>query len=253
MRRRRNPLQPGVLVHHIPLPALHRDNVQVARLTDHPFAVEQHRQFAAGQPIDIRDAVLADEAEKTVLHQRPFNLPSSERIGPVEHDEFDTVLGGGGHRFAHRADVGERPAADVLDVVHQHVDPPQHLRRRFPRLAVQRIDRQSGHGIGLVAQRDRRHAHRRARRAPARTGPPTRHSALRSKYRPSTAVRRSTPVGFVINPTRLPSSSSNRCAFNTSIPVLTTIGRATPVPGQQQRQADQQTLFHPLSFSFLLP
>jgi len=74
-----------------------------------------------------------------VLH-RPLDVDAANRVGPVAHDDVNAVLRAGAHAVGHRVDVGVDARADVLQVDDQRVQAPQHLGRRFPRVAVQRVD-----------------------------------------------------------------------------------------------------------------
>ena len=54
------------------------------------------------------------------------------------------LRGGGLHRQRHRRHARVRPRADVLHVVHEHVDVAEHLGRRLPHVAVEGVHGQAG-------------------------------------------------------------------------------------------------------------
>ena len=137
------------------------------------------------------------------------------------------------HRQRHRRDVGPGAAADLLEVVDQHVDVLQHLRRRAAILGhVERIDRHAGLRIGLVGDllaglRRRRGCRARARAAPPASDP----CAARSGRWPALRAR-SIALWLVIRPTRLPRSAGGTSERKTSMPGRTSAPGATWVAEQ---------------------
>jgi hypothetical protein len=51
------------------------------------------------------------------VQQGPFHRNAADGVGPVEHNETNSVLGSGLHSQAHRRDVCVEPRADVLKVI----------------------------------------------------------------------------------------------------------------------------------------
>ena len=47
---------------------------------------------------------------------------ATKRIGTVQHNERLVMFAGRRHRFRHAPNVGVCPAANILDVVKQHID-----------------------------------------------------------------------------------------------------------------------------------
>ena len=82
-----------------------------------------------------------------VAHERPLDLQPAQRVGPVEHHHRDAQLGAGTHHQAERGDEGVGAAAHVLDVIDHDIDALQHLFRRLPGAAEERVYRQAGVGV----------------------------------------------------------------------------------------------------------
>jgi hypothetical protein len=82
----------------------------------------------------------------------PSTISPPNRIGPIEHDERNTLLPGRLHRERHRRHVGPGAAAHFLQVVDQDIDIAQHFRRGSVVLRlVEREDRDAGLWILLVS------------------------------------------------------------------------------------------------------
>ncbi len=102
------------------------------------FAISPGRQ-----PMDVRHGELAHEGNPLLLDARPFHALPPERVGPVQHDEFQVVLARRLHAARHRGKVRVRAAADVLQIEHQRIQAAEHVGRRLARHAVERIRRQT--------------------------------------------------------------------------------------------------------------
>ena len=87
------------------------------------------------------------ERLETGHEHHPLDLRAADRIGAVADDDLEALLARRLQAVRHRVDVGVDAHADVLEVDHERVEAVQHLGRRFPRLAVQRVD---GHAADLV-------------------------------------------------------------------------------------------------------
>ena len=146
------PGQAGILVQHGPFPAAHGDDRQTAfeglLLSVHPaveaFLVDEAGQFADGEAVHIGDAEFTDEGEEVRFHEASLDLEAAQRVGTVQDHHFDVLLGTGTHHQAQGGDEGIGTGTDVLDVIDHHIDPLQHVGRRFPGGTVQGIHREAG-------------------------------------------------------------------------------------------------------------
>jgi hypothetical protein len=83
---------------------------------------------------------------------RAFDDIAADWIWTVQDDERDSLLRRRQHRQRHRRDVRPRAAADLLQVVDEHVDVLQHLRRGGAVFGeIEGVDRDAGLRVGLVA------------------------------------------------------------------------------------------------------
>src|SRR5690606_29980693 len=71
---------------------------------------------------------------------RPFDQPSPDGVGPIEHDKLLSLLGRRFHGESHGGKVGIEPAAYVLYVEHQDINLVQMVRRRLTCLAAEAED-----------------------------------------------------------------------------------------------------------------
>ena len=78
------------------------------------------------------------------MANRPGDFHAADRIGPIEHDNFDVVLGPRFQDQAERADVRVIAAAHILDVVDQGVDALQQIGGRLTARAIEAVHRQTG-------------------------------------------------------------------------------------------------------------
>ena len=74
----------GVVVIHLPLPAVHRHDFEVG--ADAEVIVEEPRELADRHPVPHRDRVLADERLEAANQHRPFDVDAADRVGPVADD-----------------------------------------------------------------------------------------------------------------------------------------------------------------------
>ena len=94
---------------------------------------------------------MPDERAEPVVHHRTLDAFAAQRIRPVEHDELDARLRARFHRQAHRADERVGAHAGVLQIINQRVEALEHRGSRLARCAVERMDRQPGALVRLVA------------------------------------------------------------------------------------------------------
>ncbi len=73
-----------------------------------------------------RQRIIAGERPQVRIHHRSLHDRGSQRIGPVQYIETDSLLRRGLHRIRHRAGVGVEARAGVLHVKDQRVEPLQH-------------------------------------------------------------------------------------------------------------------------------
>ena len=106
--------------------------------------VDEGRDLAGREAVDVGDRVLADEGVEARLDEGAFDLPAAERVRAVEDHHLDAELGAGAHHQAEGADEGVGAGADVLDVVDDDVEAAEHLRGRLAGRAVDGVDRQAG-------------------------------------------------------------------------------------------------------------
>ncbi len=92
-----------------------------------------------------------DEVGRPQPH-RALDGSGPDRVNAVEHDEFHPRLCGGLYRQPHRRNVGVKPAADVLNVEDEGVQPGELFRQRLACLAVQAEDFQAAIRIGAVTK-----------------------------------------------------------------------------------------------------
>ena len=153
VRRRRYPLQSGGGIIHLTFPTAHFYYLQFTlhSVLEHSFSVEHLRKFAAGQPVNVRNFVLAYKRKETVLYQTAFNSFSAKRIGTVKNDEFFIVFRCCFHGKSHGAYVGERATSYILNVIYQNVYVFQHFGCGFTCFAKQRINRKSRNFVFLCS------------------------------------------------------------------------------------------------------
>ena len=88
-----------------------------------------------------RDRKLPDERGEFGIEQRPLDRLAADRVRPVADDHPHAVAPRRAQAVGHRVDVGVDARAHVLEIDDQQVEAVEHRRRRFPRVAVQRVDR----------------------------------------------------------------------------------------------------------------
>jgi len=89
-----------------------------------------------------------------VHEHRPFDVDAADWIRAIADDRLDAVLARGRQAVRHRVDVGVDARADVLQIDEQQIDAAQHVGGRFPRLAVERVDRHAAPLVLCVAGLD---------------------------------------------------------------------------------------------------
>ena len=138
VRRRRNPLQTGLNVIHLTFPTLHLHDMKLALLSvlQHLFGIQHQSQFTASQAINVRNLKLTDERDAIVFHQVTFNLQATQWIRTVEDNQFLTIFSSSFHGQTHGADVSERTASIILNVIHQNIYILQHFRSSFSSLSI---------------------------------------------------------------------------------------------------------------------
>ena len=148
----------------------------------------------------------------------PSTFVSAERVRAVEHHEFLPVLGCGFHSEPHSGDEGVAAGADVLDVIDEHIYVLKHLRGWLFGFTVERVDGHSGFRIGVIGHVGS--GHMVASDAPCSGAKRAVSLTLWASARMSIVdlSELSTPVGFVMRPTRIPSSSSKPLRRSTSMP-----------------------------------
>ena len=109
VRRRRNPLQSGLCIVHLALPAFHLYNLQFALLAvfQHLFPIQHESQLTASESVKVRNFKLADKGNAVIFRQITLYLQSAYGIGAIQYDKFLVVLGSGFHGKSHGTDVGE--------------------------------------------------------------------------------------------------------------------------------------------------
>lgn len=160
MRRGDNPRESGILPSHRAMPALHGNDRKAAFASTllcacaglggrHVFFIKHDCQLAAGLTIYIWNTELRDKGEESFFDIRAFYLLSAEGVGAVEDDEFFVVFSACFHQVAECRDIGERAAADILNVVHENVDGVEHLAGRFAIFTEERVHGDAGFGVHL--------------------------------------------------------------------------------------------------------
>ena len=96
--------------------------------------------------LEERDVRFAPRVEA-----RPGDDFAADRIRTVENDERLAEIRRRLHRRTHRANIGVKTDADVLNVENEHVDVAQHFRRRAADVAVKTEDRKARFGVFAVA------------------------------------------------------------------------------------------------------
>ena len=96
----------------------------------------------------------ADEAGEFTIQHRPLDDVAAERIGPVEHDDGDSLFGGRLKTKAQRPKVSVDTRADVLQVDDQNIETLEHLRGRFSHIGVETVDRDLSQRIKHVRRLD---------------------------------------------------------------------------------------------------
>lgn len=150
-----NPFQAGVLPDHAADPAFHGDDGEAAG-TGEIFGVDPEREFAGGEAVDVGDVVEADEGVDGGVEARAFDADAAERIGAVEDDGLNVVLGAFVHDVTERADEGVGTIAEVLDIVDDGVEAGEHFLGGMAMIGrgriIKRIDRQAGLGIATIVE-----------------------------------------------------------------------------------------------------
>ena len=146
VRRGVDPRQAGFVKPQAALPALHADNLELG--ADLPLRVEHSGKLSHRHPVAHRDVVVGHEGLQLVIPRRSLNVHPVNRVGPVQHVEFNARFGRGLQGVSHRRDVGIEARADVLDIEHERVEALQ-LFRRGP-LAVAAIEAVDGDSTALV-------------------------------------------------------------------------------------------------------
>ena len=149
-----------LFVVHPACPVLHRHHGEVG--ADAATLVEESRKLANRHSVTHRDRKLADERLEAVDERRTVDLIAADRIGTIGDDDRHPVLPARAQAVGHGVHERIDARADVLEIDHEHVDPVEHLRRWFPRLAVQRVHRHTASGILRVASLDHVVLHVRA-------------------------------------------------------------------------------------------
>jgi len=152
MGRSQDPGKAGLVKGHLPFPSLHGNDSKVTfhPVGQEPLAVQVEGQLSDRHSVYIRNGKLAHEGEESRTGEQALHFNSSQGIGPVQNHKADVVFCRGLHGQSQRADVGIGAGADVLDIIYQHVNPLQHLRRGFTGFPVNAVHRQTGMGVGVI-------------------------------------------------------------------------------------------------------
>ena len=123
-------------------PTLHLHDAQVATYLS--LLVEETREFADGHAVANRDHVIAREGEFIGVGHRSLRFNAADGVRAVEHVDGNFRARRFFHDVAERGDVCVEARADILNIEDERVELFQVLGLRSARLAVERIDRQSG-------------------------------------------------------------------------------------------------------------
>ena len=114
------------------------------------FDDEHLSEFAHRQAVPHRDLGLPHKAPIVSLQQRPFHHIAPDRVGPIEHNDFDASLSTSLETIQHRPHKRVNSRADVLQVDDKMIEPVEHLRIRS---ALIRIETVHGRGkFGVVVR-----------------------------------------------------------------------------------------------------
>jgi hypothetical protein len=134
IRRRVDPGQARVIEELRALPAMHLYDLQIE--VELEFGLQHQCDFANGHAMANGDSVKADEGLQTIVQHRTGDVDAINRIGSIENDEANAVVGRCDHGIAHGRYVGIETRTDVLDIEHDGVNILQHFGRRPANLAV---------------------------------------------------------------------------------------------------------------------
>jgi len=95
--------------------------------------------------------VKADEGLQTIVQHRTGDVDAVDRIGSIENDEANAVVGSCDHGIAHGRYVGIEARTDVLDIEHDGVNILQHFGSRPANLAVKTDHLNSGTRVQAIA------------------------------------------------------------------------------------------------------
>ena len=137
------------------MPAAHGNNLQLALeglkvsflAAVHAFFVDHYGNLSGSEAVHERDGILAHEGEESFPHVCTLHFSAAKGIGTVKHHNLNAFLGAGAHHKAKGGDEGVAAGSYVLDVVHHHIYPLEHLRGGLTGGAVKGEDRESGFGV----------------------------------------------------------------------------------------------------------
>ena len=123
------------------MPVLHGDHMQVR--ADVIFGVEKLREFADGESVPHGHGKISDEIRFVQVQHRALDNFTTDRIGAIENEKRDVMLGRFLHAIGHGRRVGIKTHPGVLDVEDQRVDAFEHFIRRPKRVAIKAVDREA--------------------------------------------------------------------------------------------------------------
>ena len=107
---------------HASFPMLHGDDCKFAVFGKHVFSHQHSGKLSASKSVNVWYFELAYERDVTVFHEIPFHFLSSDGVGSVEYDKFDSVFSGRFHSHAHSTDVSKGATTYILYVVDKHIN-----------------------------------------------------------------------------------------------------------------------------------
>ena len=150
VRRGHHPGKACVPPLHRAAPPVHLHDVEDIAI-DMLAVAHPTQQLRNRQPMPNRDWIQTHEREVPITLWCSFDAGATERVRTIEDHDLGPDFRGDLHGERGRPDVGVVPRANVLQIDHDRIEPPQPLRVRAQVLGVVAIERVDGNIGGVLA------------------------------------------------------------------------------------------------------